>query len=63
MSKQTTLTLTCEQIERLLDGMESLIEPLPVAADQSIDESEHQALLCRLRTALTRVQNEFTSSH
>ena len=56
----TSLRLTHHQLERLLDGLESLDEPLPLRqTDEGMeplaDWKEHEALMCRLRTALTRV--------
>ena len=62
MTKTTTLTLNVDHLQRLLDGMEGLAEPLPLEVtdhgrEPLADYQEHEALICRLRTALTRVQS------
>ena len=56
----TSLKLNADQLDRLIDALESVHEPLSIR--QSLDGheplsdwQEHEALMCRLRTALTRV--------
>ncbi len=61
MKTTTTLTLSHQQIERLLDGLEGTAEPLALRqTDEGMeplaDWQDHEALMSRLRTALTRVQ-------
>jgi len=60
MTKTTTLTLTEDQLLRLLDGMESVHEPLNTAKPGCISfphrhQKEHKALTERLQKALERV--------
>ena len=60
MNKTTTLTLTEDQLERLLDGMLSVEEPLNTGKPgclrfKHIDEKAHKALTERLHKALERV--------
>ena len=56
----TTLKFNAEQLDRLIDALESVHEPLSIR--QSLDGHEplsdwreHEALMCRLYTALSRV--------
>ena len=60
MTKTTTLTLTEDQLLRLLDGMESVHEPLNTVKPGSThvrhtDRVSHKALTERLHKALERV--------
>ena len=60
MNKTTTLTLTEDQLLRLLDGMESVHEPLSTAKPGCInspfkERKAHKALTERLHKALERV--------
>ena len=60
MNKTTTLTLTEDQLLRLLDGMESVQEPLNTAKPGVLrfkhrDQKDHDALTQRLQKALERV--------
>ena len=60
MNKTTTLTLTEDQLLRLLDGMESVHEPLNTVKPGSThvrhtDRMSHKALTERLHKALERV--------
>ena len=60
MATKTSLSLTHQQLERLLDGLEGTAEPLPLrqtdeGKEPLADWQDHAALVCRLRTALTRV--------
>ena len=60
MNKTTTLTLTEDQLERLLDGMLSVEEPLNTAKPGCLrfkhrDQKDHDALTQRLKKALERV--------
>ena len=60
MNKTTTLTLTEDQLLRLLDGMESVHEPLNTVKPGSThvrhtDRVSHKALTERLHKALERV--------
>ena len=60
MNKTTTLTLTEDQLERLLDGMLSVEEPLNTGKPGCLrfkhrDQKDHDALTQRLKKALERV--------
>ena len=60
MNKTTTLTLTEEQLLRLLHGMESVHEPLNTGKPGCLhfprrDQKAHKALTERLHKALERV--------
>ena len=62
MKETTTLSLNSQQLQRLLDGLEGTAEPLALrqideGKEPLADWEDHEALLCRLRTALTRVTN------
>ena len=61
MNKTTTLTLTEDQLLRLLDGMESVHEPINTAKPGSThirhtDRVLHDALVKRLQKALDRLE-------
>ena len=62
MNKTTTLTLTEDQLLRLLDGMESVHEPLNTVEPGSThvrhtDRVSHDALVKRLQKALNRLED------
>ena len=62
MNKTTTLTLTEDQLLRLLDGMESVHEPLNTVEPGSThvrhtDRVSHDALVKRLQKALNRLEH------
>ena len=61
MTDRVRLTLTNDQLQRLLDGLESLAEPLPLQVvdhgkEPLADWQDHHALMNRLQVALTRTQ-------
>ena len=60
---KTTLTLNADQLLRLIDGLESVAEPLELNSSKlltlrhaSADQEEHDALLERLQKALNRTE-------
>ena len=61
MNKSTTLKLNEDQLMRLLDGMESVHEPLNTGKPgclrfKGTDEKAHDALTKRLKKALDRLE-------
>ena len=59
---KTTLTLSADQLLRLIDGLESVADPLQLGQSgvlrfASADLKEHNALLERLQKALNRTLN------
>lgn len=66
MNERTTLTLSLDQLQRLIDAMRSVQEPFPIHSEDQeliweegneLDELHHKILLRRLESAASKLES------